>query len=78
MTRQQKRTIALIFLFLFSGYLIWLGLDGWTIRTMPAHYLGYLLIAFGIAGLLGVNIWYGGPLDPRKDPKVPERHTQSR
>jgi hypothetical protein len=35
--------------------------------NQPGQYLGYLIVAIGTAGLLGVNIWYGGPLDPRGD-----------
>jgi len=65
--RRQKRAVALICIFLSSGFFIWLGLDGWTVKTVPAQYVGYLIIAVGIAGLLGINIWYGGPLDPRGD-----------
>jgi hypothetical protein len=68
MTRRQKRSVSLLGVFLAGGFFIWMGLDGWTIDAMPAHYLGYFAIALGIAGLFGVNIWYGGPLDPRKDP----------
>jgi len=66
-TRRQKRAVALICIFLSSAFFIWMGFKGWTIGAVPAHYLGYLVIALGIAGLLGVNIWYGGPLDPRDD-----------
>lgn len=70
--------MAFIFIFLFSGFLVWLGLDGGTVKTVPAHYLGYLIMAFGIAGLLGINIWYGGPLDPRNDPELTETDRRSR
>lgn len=65
--RRQKRAVALVCIFLASGFFIWLGVEGWTIQTVPAHYVGYLVSAIGIAGLLGINIWYGGPLDPRGD-----------
>jgi hypothetical protein len=34
---------------------------------IPVSYLGYFLIIFGVLGLLGVNIWVGGPLDKRLD-----------
>ncbi len=67
MTPRQKRAVALLCIFIAGGFFIWMGFDGWTIDALPAHYLGYLVIALGIAGLLGVNIWYGGPLDPRDD-----------
>lgn len=65
--RRRKRAVALIGIFLASGFFIWLGVEGWTIQTAPAQYVGYLVSAIGIAGLLGINIWYGGPLDPRGD-----------
>src|SRR5262245_18689054 len=66
MSQQTKRYLCLVGIFAFSGYLIWLG-DEWRIKTTPAHYVGYLIAAIGVAGLLGLNIWIGGPLDKRKD-----------
>jgi hypothetical protein len=66
MTQRQKRAVALVGVFAASGFFIWLG-DDWTISSVPAHYVGYIVMAVGIAGLLGINIWYGGPLDPRND-----------
>jgi hypothetical protein len=65
-SQQAKRYLCLVGIFAFSGYLIWLG-DEWRIKTTPAHYVGYLIAAIGVAGLLGLNIWYGGPLDKRRD-----------
>src|SRR5262245_34952101 len=53
-------------MFAVSGYLIDRG-DDWHIGTTPAHYLGYLIAAVGVAGLLGLNIWWGGLLDKRRD-----------
>jgi hypothetical protein len=65
-SQQAKRYLCLVGIFAFSGWLVWLG-DEWRIRTVPAHYVGYLIAAIGVAGLLGLNIWYGGPLDKRRD-----------
>ena len=41
--------------------------DDCHIGTTPAHYVGYLIAAIGVAGLLGLNIWWGGLLDKRRD-----------
>jgi hypothetical protein len=56
----------LVVIFAVSGYLIWRG-DDWHIGTTPAHHVGYLIAAIGVAGLLGLNIWWGGLLDKRRD-----------
>ena len=66
MSRQATRYLCLVVIFAVSGYLIWRG-DEWHIGTTPAHYVGYLIAAIGVAGLLGLNIWWGGPLDKRRD-----------
>jgi hypothetical protein len=65
-TRQVARYLTLVCIFALSGYLIWLG-DDWPVRIVLAHYVGYLVAAIGLTGLLGVNIWYGGLLDKRRD-----------
>ncbi len=67
MTLRQKRMVALVVVFTAGGFFVWMGLDGWTIDALPAHYLGYIVLGIGAAGLLGANIWYGGPLDLRHD-----------
>jgi len=74
MSQQTKRYLCLVGIFAFSGYLIWLG-DEWLIRTTPAHYVGYLIAAIGVAGLLGLNIWAGGPLDKRRDGDLADKTT---
>ena len=71
MVRGQKRRLALVYLFAVAIGLVWFGFAGWTINLLPAQYLGYLIAAFGVAALCGVNIWYNGPLDPRFDPPTP-------
>jgi hypothetical protein len=65
-SRQAKRYLSLVVIFAISGYLIWRG-DDWHIGTTPAHYVGYLIAAIGVVGLLGLNIWWGGLLDKRRD-----------
>ncbi|MCY2970818.1 MAG: hypothetical protein NTZ30_09140 [Planctomycetota bacterium] len=59
------------FLYGFACWLFYLGLEGWIINRVPTQYFGYLLALFGVAGLFGVNIWNGGPLDPHNDPPLP-------
>jgi hypothetical protein len=44
------------------------GFRGWLLNGIPGHFLGYAMLAFTAAGLGGINIWYGGPLDMRDDP----------
>lgn len=69
MTLQQKRRLSIVGIFIAAAFFIWIGLDGWLVGAMPAHYLGFIVIGVGIAGLLGMNIWHGGPLDLRLDSK---------
>ena len=71
-TPGKQRAASLVFLFAASIVLICLGHNGLTLDFIPAEYIGYLLAGLGLLGLLGVNIWYGGPLDRRNDPKPPE------
>jgi hypothetical protein len=49
--------------------LICAGYRGWKIDFLPAQYIGFLFVAFGVLGTFGVNIWYKGPIDPRFDPQ---------
>ena len=67
MTQQAKRYLSLIIFFVASGYFIWLGDETRIFGLLPARPAGYLFAAIAIAGLLGFNIWIGGPLDKRKD-----------
>ena len=68
MSRTNTRRATLAFLFAVAAFMIWLGRSGWSVNFMPADWVGYILIAFGCAGLCGVNVWSGGPLDKRNDP----------
>lgn len=70
--RQKWRRGALIFLFAASVALVFAGHRGFEIEMLPAQYLGYFLFAVCGLGVTGVNIWHGGPLDPRMDPPLEE------
>jgi hypothetical protein len=72
MTRGQQRGVCLAFLFAVGGVAEYFGYEGWRVNSVPAHYLGYAFTAFAVLGLLGVNIWRGGPLDRRFEPPAPE------
>ena len=67
MSRANVRRLTLVLLFAAAAFFIWLGRSGWSVNFMPADWVGYILIAFGLAGLCGVNVWAGGPLDRRND-----------
>jgi len=68
MTREKiRRFTSLVFLG-FGGWLIYLG-NEWTINGAPIWIVGVIVVVFGISGLLGANIFQGGPLDKNNDPK---------
>jgi hypothetical protein len=67
MTPKRKRTLSLIVIFAIGMWLFWMGLNGWRISGLPAYYVGGIFLVVSIAGALGVNIWYGGALDPSLD-----------
>ena len=69
--RKQQRGMFLVFLFAAGLFLVVMGLFGWSVDSIPAYYLGALLLVFGAIGLCGVNIWKGGPFDPTHDPPEP-------
>lgn len=72
MSRKNSRRVSLVFLFAFAAFLVYSGkVGGWLLNGIPAEYAGYFLAAFGVAGLLGVNIWYGGPFDKRLEDPPP-------
>ena len=73
MTLRKQRMLVLIGVFVAGGFFVWIGFSGWKIDALPAQYLGYIVLCIGIAGLLGANIWYGGPLDLRHDSKQGDR-----
>ena len=38
-----------------------------TVNGLPVQYTGYFCLGLALLGLLGVNVWRGGPLDRRHD-----------
>jgi hypothetical protein len=68
MSRHRWRGFSLVVFLGIATWFIYLGLNGRVLaRVLPLQYLGYLLAGFVVAGLFGVNIWRGGPLDPMND-----------
>lgn len=66
--RRRWRLGAFAALMAAAWLLLYFGEKGLRIDSLPAQYLGYILLVFCLLGAAGVNIWYGGPLDPRGDP----------
>jgi hypothetical protein len=51
----------------------------WLVNGLPVHWVGYILIVTGILGLAGINVFYGGPLDFRRDrPQPPHQQPTER
>jgi hypothetical protein len=73
--RRWWRRFALAGFVGVAGWLVYSGHRGLQIDFLPAQYLGYLLFAFATLGAAGINIWYGGPLDPRFDPLLSDDDT---
>jgi hypothetical protein len=72
MSRSQLRGLSIVFLVGLGAWFIYLGFEGWVLKgLLPAQYLGFLILASGIGGMFGVNVWANGPLDPRNDRPVP-------
>jgi hypothetical protein len=73
MKRNTQRRLALLAITAFGVSLI-AGVfdDVWLFRELSAKYLGYFCIALAVLGLLGVNVWRGGPLDLRRDNDEPQ------
>jgi hypothetical protein len=67
-TRRRWRLGAFAALMAVAWLLLYFGEKGLRIDSLPAQYLGYILLVVCLLGAAGVNIWYGGPLDPRGDP----------
>ena len=68
MKRSTQRRVAQLAITAFGISLI-AGVfdDVWLFRDLSAKYLGYFCIGLALLGLFGVNVWRGGPLDPRRD-----------
>jgi hypothetical protein len=70
--RKQIRTATAIGLIVLGTILGVMGFDGWYINHIPASLVGLILGVAGVLGLCGVNVWWGGVLDPRNDhPELP-------
>jgi F0F1-type ATP synthase assembly protein I len=68
--RAAQRAGMTIFAALVGGLLIALGvLLDVEAYGLPAQYLGFIVLGMATLGVCGVNVWYGGPLDPRQDPR---------
>jgi hypothetical protein len=66
--RSTQRHLSLAFLIAVGVVLIVLGFQGWVVDNfLAAQYLGYFLVGLAALGLFGVNVWRGGPLDPKLD-----------
>lgn len=63
---KTKRFLACLFI-IGSGIVFIKYFDDYSIRGAPVSIVGYICIGMGILGLLGVNVFYGGPLDKRLD-----------
>jgi hypothetical protein len=64
--RQTMRLITSLVIIAFGVAFVVYYKD-WTLKTVPVPYVGYAFIAVGVLALLGVNVFYGGPLDKRRD-----------
>ncbi|MCA9016736.1 MAG: hypothetical protein KDA77_15490 [Planctomycetaceae bacterium] len=73
--RRSWRRNSLVFFFGLAVAFVYAGHRGVQIELLPAHYLGYFFLVVTALGVAGVNIWYGGPLDPRMDPPPGDSET---
>lgn len=69
------RRSSLVLFFGIAVAFVYAGHRGFQIDLLPAHYLGYFFMMVALLGVAGVNIWYGGPLDPRMDPPPGDSET---
>ena len=67
---RRKRANARV---LWSLYVIGVGFvlvvfcGDWQVNRIPAPWFGWSLIGIGVLGLLGFNVFSGGPLDKQLD-----------
>ncbi len=59
MITRQEKGIAIAMILAAGAATIYCGFLGWRAYLVPLQYIGYVLIAIGVAGLAGVNIWVG-------------------
>jgi hypothetical protein len=66
--RQRKRLRSFVsFGTIVLGIVLVFCYRQWRINGIYAPYLGCAIIALGVLGLLGVNVFWGGPLDKRRN-----------
>jgi hypothetical protein len=70
--RVKWRRGSILALVAAGGAAVWFGHGGLLIQGIPGQYIGYFLLGMAALGVCGVNIWYGGPIDPRRDPRIDE------
>tara|TARA_R110002095_G_scaffold188226_2_gene165505 strand:- start:1181 stop:1687 length:507 start_codon:yes stop_codon:yes gene_type:complete len=70
--RRSWRRGSLVFFFGVAIAFVYAGHQGVQVDLLPAHYLGYFFFVIASLGVAGVNVWHGGPLDPRMDPPLKE------
>jgi len=67
--RIKWRLGSLVVIAATGASLIYYGHKGLLTNGIPAQFLGYAFLGMTVLGICGVNIWYGGPIDPRFDPQ---------
>lgn len=70
--RVRWRRGSLVALAVAGGAAVYFGNGGLSVNGLPAQYIGYFLLGMVALGICRVNIWYGGPIDPRLDPQFGE------
>ncbi|MEM1013469.1 MAG: hypothetical protein AAGI46_14765 [Planctomycetota bacterium] len=63
--RQRVRRVVTWLFIAFGGLALLLGRDD-EYNGLPAEWLRYVFILVGLLALVGVNVWWGGPLDLRR------------
>ncbi|HKQ49189.1 MAG TPA: hypothetical protein VJZ71_14050 [Phycisphaerae bacterium] len=66
MSRKGQRVLVSLFA-LGAGAVFVLFFKNWTYGDLPVPWIGYLIMAIGALGLIGVNVFIWGPLDKRND-----------
>jgi hypothetical protein len=70
--RVKWRRGSLLGLVAAGGVAVYFGHCGLLIEDIPGQHIGYFLLGIASLGMCGVNIWYGGPINPRFDPQIEE------
>jgi len=66
--RKRNRSIMHAILYLAAIGSFVAGRQGWELNGLSATFFGIFLLVYALLGHCNVNIWFGGPLDPRNDP----------